>query len=187
MMCLGVGLFGFSVFGAFCASCILNSVSFRFGKFTAIIYSNIFSIPFSFSSPSGIPIMHRLARFILSHRSHIAFILFDLVFCLLTWLGDFHYSVFHITDSFFCIIHSGFYWLPLAQFISLQMNVLVFLGSSLYFLVPFWGCLHYCSYLLLIPSVLSLSLLNSRSVKLQRSVSLLTSLGEFSCWFNWVW
>uniref|UniRef100_A0A8W4FBA7 Secreted protein n=1 Tax=Sus scrofa TaxID=9823 RepID=A0A8W4FBA7_PIG len=109
MMCLGVGLFGFSLFGALCASCILNPVSFRFGKFPAIISSNIFSIPLSFSTPSGIPIMRRLARFILSHRSHIAFQFFDSVFCLLTRLSDFHYSIFHITDSFFCIIHSGFY------------------------------------------------------------------------------
>ena len=30
-------------------------------------FLNIFSIPFSFSPPSGIPIMHRLTHFILSH------------------------------------------------------------------------------------------------------------------------
>ena len=48
------------------------SVSFfSFGNFSAIIFSNTFSIPFSFSSPSGIPIVCRLAHFILSYRSLI--------------------------------------------------------------------------------------------------------------------
>ena len=61
------------LFGTLCASCILISVSFRFGKFSDIISSNIFSIPFYFSFPSGIPIMHRLACFMLSHRSVILF------------------------------------------------------------------------------------------------------------------
>ena len=79
-----MGLFGFNLFRAFCISYILISVSFRFGKFSAIISSNIFSISFSFSSPSGISTMHRLAYFILSHRSHIAFMFFQLVFCLLS-------------------------------------------------------------------------------------------------------
>ena len=81
MMCLGVGLFGFNLFGALCASYILKSVSFRFGKFPVIISSNIFSIPLSFSTPSGIPIMLRLAHFILSHRSLI------LLSCFLIWFS----------------------------------------------------------------------------------------------------
>ena len=33
--------------------------------------------------------------------------------------------------------------------------------------------------------IFTMSLLNSKSVRLQRSVSLLTALGEFSCCFNW--
>ena len=41
---------------------------FRFGKYLVIIYSNTFSIT-SYVSFSGIPIRHRLAYFILSHRS----------------------------------------------------------------------------------------------------------------------
>src|SRR5512147_2977968 len=36
-------------------------------------------------------------------------------------------------------------------------------------------------------SIFTISLLNFRSVRLQRSVSLLTVLGEFSCWFDWGW
>ena len=109
IICLGVSLFGFNLFGALCVSCILISVSFRFRKFPVIISSNIFSIPLSFSSPSGIPIMPRLAYFILSHRCLILLLFFHLVFCLLSCLGDFHYSIFCITNSLFCIIHSGFY------------------------------------------------------------------------------
>uniref|UniRef100_A0A4X1WB81 Uncharacterized protein n=1 Tax=Sus scrofa TaxID=9823 RepID=A0A4X1WB81_PIG len=71
IICLGLGLFGFNLFGALCAFCILISVSFRFGKFSTIISSNIFSIPFSFSSPSGTPIMCIFVFFVLSHRSLI--------------------------------------------------------------------------------------------------------------------
>ena len=109
-ICLGVGLLQFNLFGALYTSCFLILVSFRFRKFSAVISSNIFSIPLSFSSPSVIPIMHRLACFILSHRSLILLLcFFHLFFCLLSYLGDFHYSIFHITNSFLCIIHSGFY------------------------------------------------------------------------------
>lgn len=87
-------------------------LSFRFGKFSAIISSNIFSIPFSFSSPSGIPIMHRLAFFVLSHSSLMLLsCFFHLGFCLLSRLSDCHCSIFHITNSFLCIIHSGLYCL----------------------------------------------------------------------------
>ena len=107
---LGVGLFGFNLFEALCASYILMSVSFRFGKFSAIISSNMFTMPFSFSSPSGIPIMHRLAHFILSHRSLVLLsCFFNLVFCMLSWLGDFHYFILYVTNSFLCIIFSAFY------------------------------------------------------------------------------
>ena len=36
-------------------------------------------------------------------------------------------------------------------------------------------------------SIFTVSLLNSKSIRLQRSVSLLTALGEFSGCFNWEW
>ena len=76
-----MSLFAFNLFGALCAACILISVCFRFGKFPSIISSNVFSIPFPFSFPSGIPIMCRLAYFILSHRSLI------LLSCFLIWFS----------------------------------------------------------------------------------------------------
>ena len=52
IICLGVDLFGFILFGTLCASCIWIFVSFcRFIKFSAKILSHTFSTPFSFSSP----------------------------------------------------------------------------------------------------------------------------------------
>ena len=60
----------FILFGTLCASCTWVSVFFfRFGKFSAKISSNAFSISFSLYSPSGIPTMCRLACFMSSHRS----------------------------------------------------------------------------------------------------------------------
>ena len=108
IMCLGVGLFGFNVFVALCAPCVLIDVSFQFGQFSPIISPNIFSTPFSFSSP-GIPFMQRLPHFVLSHRSLILILwfFFPFGFCLLFCLGDFHYSIFHIANSFLCNIHSA--------------------------------------------------------------------------------
>ena len=51
MICPSVCLFGFLFFESFCDSHSWISVSFRFWKFSAIISSNTFSPPFSFSSP----------------------------------------------------------------------------------------------------------------------------------------
>ena len=51
MTCLGVGLFGFILFGILCVSCTWITASFlRFGKFSAKI-SYLLSIPLSFLSP----------------------------------------------------------------------------------------------------------------------------------------
>uniref|UniRef100_A0A9L0SPR2 Uncharacterized protein n=1 Tax=Equus caballus TaxID=9796 RepID=A0A9L0SPR2_HORSE len=51
IVCLGVGLFGFILFGTFCASWIKTSVSFpRLGKFSAIISPNKLSASFSLFS-----------------------------------------------------------------------------------------------------------------------------------------
>ena len=93
-MCILVWV-SFHLIGILCASYAWLSVpSSRFGKFSPIISSNIFSVPFSLSSPSGT----RWACFILSRRSHMLLsYFFHLSFCLLFWLSDFHYSVFQIT------------------------------------------------------------------------------------------
>ena len=57
---------------------------FRFGRFSVIISLSAFLIPFSLSSPSGPPIKCRLAHFILSHRTHIAFFLSFFLFAFLS-------------------------------------------------------------------------------------------------------
>ena len=71
-----------------CASCSWIFVSFfRYEKFSAIISPNLFSIPFSFSSTSQIPFMHRLHAFYYPTDLLYCFhFFFHLVFCLLSWL-----------------------------------------------------------------------------------------------------
>ena len=95
-----------------CASYIWISIScFRFQKFPAIISLNTFAILSSLSFLSEIPIRHILAFFILSHRllMLLSYFFLNLCFCLLSWLGDFNYSIIYITYSFFCIINSAFH------------------------------------------------------------------------------
>ena len=66
MLCLCVGPFKFILFGTLCTPCTWIFISFfRFVKFSVIISSNLFSIPFSLSCPSGISIMCRLVCFIM--------------------------------------------------------------------------------------------------------------------------
>ena len=69
-MCLSVFLLGFILPGTFCTSWIWLTISSpMLRKFSIIIISNIYSGPFSLSSPSGIPIMHMLLHLMLSQRS----------------------------------------------------------------------------------------------------------------------
>jgi len=50
MICLGVGLFVFILFGTLCASCTRIFASFSFVKFSVVTSSDTFSIPFSLFS-----------------------------------------------------------------------------------------------------------------------------------------
>ena len=60
-MCLCVFLVGFILYGTQCASWTWVAISFpMLGKFSTIIFSIIFSGPFSLSSTSGAPIMRML-------------------------------------------------------------------------------------------------------------------------------
>ena len=84
-MCLGVFLLGFILYRTLCTSWTWLTISFAMlGKFSTIISSNIFSVPFFFSSSSGTPIIQMLVRLILNQWSprlaSILFILFSL-FC----------------------------------------------------------------------------------------------------------
>ena len=80
--CLGSTCLGLSVLPVSWYQIPLDLKSFK------IISSNIFSIPFSSSSPSEIPIMHRLACFILSYRSLILLSCFFICFsvCCPDWV-----------------------------------------------------------------------------------------------------
>ena len=110
--------------GVICASYIVISVSFRFGNFSAIISSNIFSIPPFFSSPSGIHIMNRLAHFILSQRSFILLSFFKSWFsvCCPYWVISLFYFPSHV---FISLLHSFCCSRPLTQLASLQINFLI--------------------------------------------------------------
>ena len=84
--CLGVFLLGFILYGTLCTSWTWLTISFLIlGKFSTIISSNIFSVPFFFSSSSGTPIIRMLLHLMLSQRSlrlsSILFILFSLFCC----------------------------------------------------------------------------------------------------------
>ena len=68
-MSLGMILFQLILSGSLCASCTWMSVSFpRLGKFSATMSSDIFSVPFSLSSPSETPVMRILVHLKLSQR-----------------------------------------------------------------------------------------------------------------------
>ena len=77
-ICLGVGLFGLILFETLCASCVWISVSFfRFGKFSAIIYSHTFSIPLLLLESLLCVDWHTLCyHTLLSFFFHLAFNLF---------------------------------------------------------------------------------------------------------------
>jgi len=79
------------LFGVLCVSYVWISVFFNFGKFLALISSNTFSVPFFLSSLSRIPVIHRLACFISSHRSLILlsfFKKFELLSAVLGFPGE---------------------------------------------------------------------------------------------------
>ena len=68
IMCLGVFLFRFSLFGKLWASWTLMFISLsKSGKFSAISALNTLSVPFSFS---GIPINVDIVLLIVSHKYH---------------------------------------------------------------------------------------------------------------------
>ena len=109
--------------------CISDSF-FRFGKVSAKISSNMFSL----SSPFGIPIVHKLACFILSNRSLMLlscclfFFLICLSICCLHWVIAISLS------SRSLILSSVLFILLLIAFssvLSLQMTFLGLLGFSL--------------------------------------------------------
>ena len=78
MICLVVGVFGFIFFGTLCFL-YLDIYLLQVRKFSVIISSNIFSTPFTLSSPSGTPIMQILVC-LMSQRSLKLFSTFKICF-----------------------------------------------------------------------------------------------------------
>ena len=109
-MCLGVFLLGFIVYGTLCASWTWLAISFpMLGKFSTIMSSNIFSGPFSLSSPSRTPILRMLLHLMLSQRPlRLSSFLFVLFFFILFCSSEFHHAVFQVTYPFFCLSYSAF-------------------------------------------------------------------------------
>jgi len=188
IICLGVGLFGFNLFGAFCAPCILLSVFFRFEKFSAIISSNIFSIPFSFSSPLEFlvlcvdwPTLYYAIG--LLYCFHVFFIWFSI--CSPVWV------ISIILSSTSLIRSSALFILLFVAFSSACISANEFSSFSWLLLIFSSSFLRESAWLFISSlnsfSIFTISLLKSKSVRLQRSVSLLIALGEFSCCFNWEW
>jgi len=103
-VCLGVFLLGFILPGTFCASWTWLTVSFSILRtFSAIVSSDIFSGPFSLSSPSGTPIMWILVHLMLSRRSQYVLISFHSFFCILLHGSDLHQSILQVIYPFFCL------------------------------------------------------------------------------------
>ena len=75
-----------------------------FGKFSLIISSNIFSGPFSLSSPSGVLMMWMLVHLKLSQRSlRLSSVFLHSFFFILFCSSDFYHSVFCLTYVFLCL------------------------------------------------------------------------------------
>ena len=108
--------------GSVCVPLVLDLLSFVYLDICLLLqaweifshnfFKYIFNPPFSFSSFWN-PIMCRLAHYIIPQVSCIVFtsFFFNLAFCLLFQLDDFHYSILQIIYSIFCIIHFAIQYL----------------------------------------------------------------------------
>ena len=104
MVCLGVVLLGFILFGTFCASCSWIFVPFfRFGKFPAILSSNICFIVFSFLLLESLQSRYWHILYYSIDLLNVSFIFF--MFFLSAILINFHYFIFHIICI--CVILSA--------------------------------------------------------------------------------
>ena len=173
---------------AFCASCVWISVSvFRFGEFLAIISSNIFSSPFSFSSP--LESLFYIDWHTLYYPIELLFcVLFFFFFFILLFFffpncSNFHYSssksLVHPSTLFILLFHAfSSAFVSANQFCNFSRPLLIVSSSFLKLsILPLIAVLNSIS--------ISIScFLNSASFRLHRSVSLFAPLVEFSGLLN---
>ena len=107
--CLGVFLLGFILYGTLCTSWTWLTISFPvLGKFSTIISSNIFSVPFFFSSSSGTPYYSNVCAFnFVPEVSETVLNSFHSFFFILLCCSYFHYFIFQVTYPFFCLSYSA--------------------------------------------------------------------------------
>ena len=103
MMCLDVYFFGLVLCGVHLSSWICRFTSLA--KFSAIISSSALSAPFS--SPSRTLMTKLLAHLLQYHKSLGLCSFFKCFFFLLLKLNISYCSIFQLTDSFLCFLHSA--------------------------------------------------------------------------------
>nr|KAF6330268.1 hypothetical protein mMyoMyo1_012263 [Myotis myotis] len=200
MMCLGVGLFGFTLFGTLWAC-----MTFFFptsGKFSDIISSNRFSNPCSSFCCSGTPIIRMLFRFMLSQislrLSSCLFIFFSN--CSTFWVCFASLSSKSLirssaSPSLLLILPMEFFIAAISLFISswVLLKLLIFssVSSSFFHMLSIFSSVS-SSFLLRLSIFSSIRfmhsrtlILNSFSVVLHASVLLSCFSGESSFSFLW--
>ena len=108
-MCLGLFLLGFFLCCTLCTSWTWLTISFpMLGKFSTIISSNIFSVPFFFFSSSGTPPynLNVCAFNVVSDVSETVHSFHSFFFILLCG-SYFHHSILQLTYPFFCLSYSA--------------------------------------------------------------------------------
>ena len=130
ILCLNVAIFGFILYGI----SVLPPPRYLFpfltlGSFQPLFFSNVFLIPCSASSLSGIPIMC-VGTYPISliYHFHFFFTYFS-IYC-----SDYVIFFFVILScrSLILMHHPVYYLSPLAEVLSLQMSCLILIGTSIF-------------------------------------------------------
>ena len=108
-MCLGVFLLGFVLYGTLCTSCTRLTLSLPIlGKFSSVVSSNIFSVPFFFLFFFWDPYNSDVVEFnVVPEVSEIVLNSFHFFFFVLLCGSYFHYFLFQVIYPFFCLSYSA--------------------------------------------------------------------------------
>ena len=105
-MCLDLFLLEFILYGTLCTSCTWVTISLpMLGKFLTIIFSNIFSGPFFFSSSYENSINSNVGAFNVVPEVYETVL--NSFFFVLFLSNYFHHSIFQFTYLFFCLSYSA--------------------------------------------------------------------------------